>query len=87
MERDAINTGPVYRRTVPHSEAIAPVILSNHTSWWLSFFLLGESVSACNMSCCVVNIQDGLYRTKRGVERRSSKLDLQVSPLASNSDI
>ena len=32
VERDAINAGPVYRRTVPHSEVIAPVHLSNHTS-------------------------------------------------------
>ena len=30
VERDAINAGPVYRRTMPHSEVIAPVHLSCH---------------------------------------------------------
>lgn len=33
VEGNVINARPVYHRTVPHSEVIAPARMSNNTSW------------------------------------------------------
>lgn len=84
---DAINAGPVYRRTVPQSEVIAPAHLSNHSSLSLSLFFHGESASTCNMSCCMVDAQGGLYRPKRRVERHYSKNLPRESGFCFDSDI